>query len=204
MVKPVATWFIIAAQALVTTSAQFVGDYVATTSSLSIRASVSDEFLVWQFDGRGEQPVSVEIGYPVFKDEGDYTVYYPNFGRFERLMTNAFPEVQMQDGELTVLAEYGLTAFTTLLEGEKVFFLRRALPLVPGTYVYDGDDSFKLILTISPTDVFLNFECADADYASFIRDVAESCPGSDLPTGGTPSFYLFSATPERVYLHLQG
>ncbi|KAF4675954.1 hypothetical protein FOZ60_000789, partial [Perkinsus olseni] len=198
MVKPVATWFIIAALALVTTSAQFVGEYVASTSSLNMRASVSDGFMLWEFEGRGEQPVRVKIGYSVQGEPGDYTVEYPNFGRFERLMTSAFPEVQMQDGELTVLSPYDESSFKTQLAEEEVTFSRRALPLVPGTYVYDEDDSFKLILTTSPTDVFLDFECrhashgrrfsdlivggetniqfspgADADYASFIRDVAE-------------------------------
>ncbi|KAF4706715.1 hypothetical protein FOZ62_024729 [Perkinsus olseni] len=243
MVISVTTWFIVATLALVTTSAQFIGGYSASAPSsppsLKMRASVSDGSLSWELERRVGPNVSIAIDFPLKgdSDSGHYTVDYSDFDRFKRLVTTAFPEVQMLDGDLTDLVPYNEIFFRTLLEGKEVFFFRRALSLVRGTYVYDQGDRFQLTLTIS-SSVSMTFSCADAirreqfsdlivanetfplssfrstniqflpaedaDYARFIRDVAESCPGSDLPTGGTPSFFIFSATPNRVYLQLQG
>ncbi|KAF4679093.1 hypothetical protein FOZ60_015492 [Perkinsus olseni] len=241
MVISVTTWFIVATLALVTTSAQFIGGYSASAPSsppsLKMRASVSDGSLSWELERRVGPNVSIAIDFPLKGDSGHYTVDYSDFDRFKRLVTTAFPEVQMLDGDLTDLVPYNEIFFRTLLEGKEVFFFRRALSLVRGTYVYDQGDRFQLTLTIS-SSVSMTFSCADAirreqfsdlivanetfplssfrstniqflpaedaDYARFIRDVAESCPGSDLPTGGTPSFFIFSATPNRVYLQLQG
>ncbi|KAF4719636.1 hypothetical protein FOZ63_022947, partial [Perkinsus olseni] len=123
------------------------------------------------------------------------------FGPFKELIAETFPGVQIRDDDLKHLAPYDEISFKTLLEGEEVFFLRKALPLRPGTYIFDdGDMQVTLeVDTGNIPSVFLNFRCrdaargerfsnfvvggrtninflpgADADYASFIRGVAES------------------------------
>ncbi|KAF4660633.1 hypothetical protein FOZ61_003873 [Perkinsus olseni] len=227
MVKPVATWFIIATLVLVTTSAQFIGGYLATMKTLNVRASVTDGSLLWEIERRSGPKLSISIEFPLLGKSGNYTVNYADFGRFKTLVTTAFPEVEMQDGDLTNLAPYNELFFKTSLTGRALYFFRKALPLRPGIYGYDQGDSFHLTLTITDS-VLMTFRCTDAvheqrfsdlivsessnlqilrggtgGYASFIRHVAESCPGSDLPTEGTPAFFVFSATSDRVYLRVE-
>ncbi|KAF4679006.1 hypothetical protein FOZ60_015783, partial [Perkinsus olseni] len=208
MVKTVATWLIIPTLALVTASAQFIGEYFASTSSFSIRASVSAGSVELEFERAGEAD-GLAWDFDLQGGPGDYSVDHSDFGPFKGLIAQTFPGVQIRDDDLKHLAPYDEIFFKTLIEGEEVFFLRKALPLRPGTYHFD-DGGMQVTLEVDTGNipsVFLNFRCRDvargerfgdfedgertniqflkganADYASFIRDVAESCPGSDLPT----------------------
>ncbi|KAF4693648.1 hypothetical protein FOZ60_010322 [Perkinsus olseni] len=236
MAKPVATWFILATLALMTTSAQFIGEYVASTSSVSIRANFSDGFLTWVFEPLDGSELTIRTGARLVGGPDSYVVDYSDFGRFQRLINNAFPQVQLQPGDLTVLLSYDEVFFKTLFGGKEVFFIRHALPLVPGTYLYyEGERFVRLtVITLFPGNsisVFITFRCehgrsqghrfsdlraseitniqysgdaANALYAGFIRDVTATCPGFDLPTEGFLSFFVLSATPYTVYLHLGG
>ncbi|KAF4665730.1 hypothetical protein FOL46_003496 [Perkinsus olseni] len=194
MVKPAATWFVIATLALVTTSAQPLGDYSASTSTLKMRASVSDGSLIWEFKRRAGPKVSIKIEFPLEGDSDKYTVDYPDFGLFKSLFTSAFPEVQMQDGDLTDLAQYSLISFQTVLAGEELIFFREGLPLRGGIYVYDQGDSFRLTLRITPASVFMTFRCPDASRGKRFSDLTvggatniQFLPGGDADPSDSDS-----------------
>ncbi|KAF4713343.1 hypothetical protein FOZ62_008299 [Perkinsus olseni] len=239
MMKPVATWFITATLALLTASDPFIGEYQLATTPLRARARVSDGFVSLFFEALDEPEDSVAVG-PIRLIGGPstYTVDYGNFGIIKSFIeshtgTSSIPQVQIQDGDLTTLTEYGPLTFKTKFQGKEVAFTRRALPLVAGTYVYTQGASFALILRVTTdveTSVEMIFRCdnagrerqfqrtfrdlivgeltnaqfgAGADYREFIDEVATGCSKSDLPTD-SHTFIVFLATDYAAYLRLEG
>ncbi|KAF4733872.1 hypothetical protein FOZ62_020571 [Perkinsus olseni] len=64
--------------------------------------------------------------------------------------------VEFQDGDLTELSQYNTISFKTILEGQEVTFLRRALDLAPGSYVfYYAYFALKMEMVWSKAEVVL-------------------------------------------------
>ncbi|KAF4734125.1 hypothetical protein FOZ62_019389 [Perkinsus olseni] len=147
--------------------------------------------------------------------------------------TAFIPQVQIQDGDLITLTEYHPLLFKTRFEGKEVTFFREALDLAEGTYVYTEGPSFSFILNITTrvkTSVEMMVECENsgqerhfqgvfsdlivgkttkaqfgggAEYTMLIDNAETGCARSDLPKG-SPTFSVFSATVDIVYLGLNG
>ncbi|KAF4687255.1 hypothetical protein FOZ60_004177 [Perkinsus olseni] len=236
MLKPAATWFITATVALVTASDDLViGEYQLPTTPLRARARVSDGFVSFFFEALvdPEDSVSVE-SIPVRGGPDTYTVAHANFAGVKSFInsntgTSSIPQVQIQDGDLSTLTEYGPLTFKTKFQGKEVTFTRRALNLVEGTYVSTDGASFALILRVGAS-IEMIFRCDDAgrerqfqrtfsdlivgeltnaqfgggaDYEEFIDEVATGCSRSDLPTR-SHTFTVLLATDYAAYLVLDG
>ncbi|KAF4705600.1 hypothetical protein FOZ63_027331 [Perkinsus olseni] len=236
MMKPVATWFIAVTLALVAASDDlFIGEYQLLAAPLRVRARVWNSSLQLFFE-RLVNPKFWVSGEPMRLTGGPdtYTVNHADFEGFRRFInghtgTPSMPKVNIQNGDLTNLTDYHPLLFNTILQGKEVTFFRRALPLIPGTYVHTEGLSFALILRITGS-LEMTFKCRNGrrdrqfqhtfrdlivgevtnvqfgkgeDYKKFIDEVAVGCARTDLPTG-SPTFYLFSATDSGVYLALDG
>ncbi|KAF4690221.1 hypothetical protein FOZ60_000494 [Perkinsus olseni] len=171
MVKSPATWSVIATLSLVSTTAQFVGEYEATRtkSLLDMRAIVKDGFVSWKIESPSGSKVSSPSPSPLREVPGhytnpvyrNYTVDYEDFDQFKNSVNTAFSAVKMQDGDLTYLRKYSALAFTAAFDGESLLFLRKALPPVTGKYAYleGGKKSFALVVIISSTSITLKIRC---------------------------------------------
>ncbi|KAF4692757.1 hypothetical protein FOZ60_012660 [Perkinsus olseni] len=216
MTKFFTTWLI---STVVSTRAQFIGKFVLSTPSpINVTADINEA-------GEIEYTIVAPRRRPFVSDR------YPLIGGPENYTIDS----EAVDG--TIISRLGLSS--VLFDGPGSFFnkfgagglqfVREALPLSPGTYVYDEGDTFTMTVEVTrQVEITISVSCRprgprsrandlsrtfgsatafdgiviDPSAQEFFATVSETCSRPDIPSRFSLGFVVSQATETRMYLEL--